>query len=261
MITAASNSRIKRLAALNQKARLRREEDVFLTEGVRMFREAPEEMIREVYVSERFLERRDCREKLSRTGYEVVADALFPKISDTCAPQGILCVLKQFHYARKDMTAGFAPLFLILENIQDPGNLGTMLRTAEGAGASGVILSADTADIYNPKVIRSTMGSIYRVPFLRTEDLAGEIKALKNLGVRVYAAHLQGTGTYCAPDYRGASAFLIGNEGNGLTEATAALADERIRIPMSGKVESLNAAVSAALLLYEARRQREEKED
>ena len=98
MITAASNSRIKRLVQLNQKSKLRRTEDVFLAEGVKMFLEAPREQLQEVYVSESFLEKCSCREHLGEVGYEVVSDSVFSKISDTCTPQGVLCVLKQFHY-------------------------------------------------------------------------------------------------------------------------------------------------------------------
>ena len=171
MITAASNSRIKRLVQLNQKSKLRRTEDVFLAEGVKMFLEAPREQLQEVYVSESFLEKCSCREHLEEVGYEVVSDSVFSKISDTCTPQGVLCVLKQFHYNIEEMLRDKAPLFLLLENIQDPGNLGTMLRTGEGAGVSGIIMSRDTVDLYNPKVIRSTMGSIYRVPFYYADEL------------------------------------------------------------------------------------------
>ena len=151
MITAASNSRIKRLVQLNQKSKLRRTEDVFLAEGVKMFLEAPREQLQEVYVSESFLEKCSCREHLEEVGYEVVSDSVFSKISDTCTPQGVLCVLKQFHYNIEEMLRDKAPLFLLLENIQDPGNLGTMLRTGEGAGVSGIIMSRDTVDLYNPK--------------------------------------------------------------------------------------------------------------
>ena len=143
MITAASNSRIKRLVQLNQKSKLRRTEDVFLAEGVKMFLEAPREQLQEVYVSESFLEKCSCREHMEEVGYEVVSDSVFSKISDTCTPQGVLCVLKQFHYNIEEMLRDKAPLFLLLENIQDPGNLGTMLRTGEGAGVSGIIMSRE----------------------------------------------------------------------------------------------------------------------
>lgn len=257
MITAASNSRIKRLIQLNQKAKARREEDVFVVEGTKMFLEAPAEKLRDVYVSESFLEKCSCRERLEQTGYEVVSDQIFAKISDTCTPQGILCVVEQFHYNMESLLKKENPVFLLLENIQDPGNLGTMLRTGEGAGISGVIMSRDTVDLYNPKVIRSTMGSIYRMPFLYAEDFAGAIGSVRQAGVSVYAAHLKGKTSYIKQDYRRGTAFLIGNEGNGLREETADLADVYIRIPMEGLVESLNAAVAASVLMYEAHRQRE----
>lgn len=256
MITAMSNGRIKRLVQLNQKAKFRRAEDVFVVEGVKMFLEAPPDKRKEVYVSESFLNRCSCREVLEKTGYEVVADSVFEKVSDTCTPQGILCVVEQFHYNMKELLQKENPLLLVLENIQDPGNLGTMLRTGEGAGIDGVIMSRDTADLYNPKVIRSTMGSIYRMPFLVAEDLSAALRQLKEAGIQTYAAHLKGKQWYTEPDYHGGTAFLIGNEGNGLREETAKLADTYIKIPMEGEVESLNAAVAASILMYEAGRQR-----
>jgi len=143
-----------------------------------------------------------------------------------------------------------------LESIQDPGNLGTMLRTGEGAGISGVIMNQTTVDLFNPKTIRSTMGSIYRVPFYVTKDLKSTIKDLKSQGILVYAAHLKGTLCYDEPDYKMPTAFMIGNEGNGLSDEIAECADTYIKIPMQGKVESLNAAISATLLMYETNRQR-----
>ena len=145
---------------------------------------------------------------------------------------------------------------MILENLQDPGNLGTILRTAEGAGVDAVLLSRGCVDIYNPKTIRSTMGSVYRLPFAYTDDLTGMLSLLKERRIHIYAAHLKGRRYYDEEDYRHSCAFLIGNEGNGLSEHISACADTLIRIPMAGQVESLNAAVSASILAYEAFRQR-----
>lgn len=177
-------------------------------------------------------------------------------MSDTAAPQGILCVMRQKKYALADLLAAKNPLLMILEDIQDPGNLGTILRTGEGAGIGGVIMSRETADIYNPKTIRSTMGSIYRVPFVYVSSLEETSVQLKAAGIRLFAAHLKGKSWYDGEDYRKGSAFLIGNEGNGLREETAALADTYIKIPMEGRVESLNAAMASGILMYEAARQR-----
>lgn len=254
MITSTDNKHIKNIISLIQKAKTRKEQDAFVIEGVKLFEEAPESEILEVYVSEDLTYHSP---KLDRIPKEVVKEEVFRKCTDTLTPQGILCVVQKKHYSLDTIKAQeSAPLFLVLETIQDPGNLGTIMRTAEGAGVTAVIMSSDTVDIYNPKTVRSTMGSIFRQPFLYTDDLKGTIGRLKASGVHCYAAHLNGKGSCYDEDYKGATAFFIGNEGNGLTDETAALADTYIKIPMGGKLESLNAAVSAAILSYEARRQR-----
>ncbi len=218
--------------------------------------EAPEDQLVQLYVSESFLSDPAAEALLDHRRYEVVSDALFRNLSDTKTPQGILGIVKMPRYDFSDLLHGSRTHLLVLEGIQDPGNLGTMIRTGECAGITGVILNRTTVDLFSPKTIRSTMGSIYRMPFFVAEDLAGTIGELKKQGITVYAAHLKGTLSYDEPSYLTGSAFLIGNEGNGLTEETARLADVRIRIPMEGNAESLNAAVSAALLMYEAARQR-----
>lgn len=210
-------------------------------------------------------------------GFEVVRDDIFRKMSDTQTPQGILCVVKRMDETFEDLiketqrreqekeyqekenqieTEYSNGLYLILEDIQDPGNFGTMIRAGEGAGVSGIIMSDKTVDVYNPKTIRATMGSIYRVPFCYVSDLHRCIKDLQECDVKVYAAHLKGEEAYDLQNYCRSVAFLIGNEGNGLKDETAELADAYIKIPMLGKVESLNAAIAATLLVYEAARQR-----
>ena len=255
MITSVSNSRVKRIVSLNQKAKDRRREDCYVVEGIKMFLEAPVEEIEEVYVSEDF-DLSVCREKLAALPWEQVTAEVFRKMSDTAAPQGILCVMRRKHYGLEQLLSSPAPLLMLLEDLQDPGNLGTILRTGEGAGIDGVILSRESADIYNPKTIRSTMGSIYRVPFVYAEDFGAAIEELKRRGILLYAAHLRGQVWYDEPDYRGASAFLIGNEGNGLKPETADRADVCMKIPMQGQVESLNAAMASGILMYESFRQR-----
>jgi len=262
MITSVGNARMKAVVQLRQRAGARRKADAFVAEGVKLFLEAPIERIREVYLSESFscsdrkLDRA-VADKLRKVAHESVSGEVFKRISDTCCPQGILCVMKAHHYRFSDMlgTAG-APLLLLLEDIQDPGNVGTMLRAGEGAGVSGVIFSKGTADVYNPKTVRATMGSIFRVPFLVAESMTEAIEAVQKRGIQVFAGRLGEGQLYDTCDYRGGSAFLIGNEGNGLKEETAARADCFIKIPMLGAVESLNAAAAGIILLYEAARQR-----
>lgn len=257
-ITSASNARVKRLAALCKKAKLRREEQVFLIEGERLFTDTPAAFLKEVYVTEEFLaERLGGRVPENCT---ILTPEIMRKVSDTETPQGVLCVVKMPHYERKDLLGAAqdsAPLLLVLENIQDPGNLGTMMRTAEAAGVTGVLMSRDTVDLFNPKTVRATMSAIFRVPFLYTDDLIGEMRILRELyGVQSFAAHLKASRPYDEVSYTGPCAFLIGNEGNGLTDAAADAADGRIHIPMKGQIESLNAAMAAGILLFEAARQR-----
>lgn len=256
MITATSNKRIKWLVSLSEKAKERKKEQVFLVEGSKMFEEADEKYIREVYVSESYIAKNGISDKLKKTGYETVSDEVFKKISDTKAPQGILCVMNQYKYTLDDLLKKENPVLVLLEDIQDPGNLGTILRTGEGAGIDGVIMTRDTVDIYNPKTIRATMGSVYRMPFLYVDSLGETVEKLQKKGILVYAAHLKGEAYYDNFDFKKGCAFLIGNEGNGLKKETADLADFYLKIPMEGKVESLNAAIATSLLMYETYRQR-----
>ena len=255
MITSTSNQQVKNLLQLRKKSKVRREQGVFVVEGVKMFREAPADWIVKTYVSQEFLKKEEASILKGRE-YEIVENRIFKTMSDTMTPQGILAVVRQPVSTLKKLLGEQNPFFMVLENIQDPGNLGTILRTAEGAGVTGILMSRDTVDIFNPKTIRSTMGSVYRVPFLYLENICGTVRELKSKGIHTYAAHLKGTGSYDEQDYTKGTAFLIGNEGNGLTDELANLSDTYIRIPMYGKVESLNAAVASAVLMYEAQRQR-----
>lgn len=259
MITSISNAQIKQVCAYVQKAKERRKDGIFVVEGPKMFEEAPVEWIYKVYATEAFCNRHSEDElyaKLLKTGCELVSEEVFAKMSDTKTPQGVLCLVKSPQYSLKDLLRQSRGVFVVLEDLQDPGNLGTIIRTGEGAGISGVIMTKDTVDIFNPKTIRATMGSVYRVPFVYVQDIAEAVSELKKAGMSVYAAHLKGEAYYDSFDYTKGSAFLIGNEGNGLKETTADLADTYVRIPMAGRVESLNAAIATSLFMYEAARQR-----
>jgi len=267
-----TNAKIKEIRKLNEKTKARREAGLFVIEGPKMFMEAPLEWVKEVYVTREFLDRVDresaadadtagsslrISEMIGWLETEVITPEQMTKISDTQTPQGILCVMEAPSYELDDILSHKGrsngdnrKLVMVLEDIQDPGNLGTIFRTAEGAGASGIILSEGCVDIYNPKTVRATMGSLYRMPFIYSHELSETIGKLKSAGLTVYAAHLKGECSYDEIDYSD-SAFLIGNEGNGLKDETAALADTYIRIPMEGSLESLNASVAASVLMYE----------
>ena len=221
-----------------------------------MFTELPKDRIEKIYVSESFLN--ENKKLMNGYEYETVADNVFAQMSDTKTPQGVMALVKMLQYDISDIVRGDMPVVVMLENIQDPGNLGTIMRTAEGAGATGIIMSKDTVDIYNPKTIRSTMGALFRMPFIYVEDILEAADELKKQNIALLAAHLFGDKNYYSENLKRPMALMIGNEGNGLTKALTDKADVLVKIPMEGQVESLNAAVSTAIILYEAYRQRAE---
>lgn len=261
MIESGANGKYKKIQKLMKHARTRRQEQVFVVEGWKMVKEAlTRRMVRRLYCSQQ--EESVCVEMLQTSGnqeipVEVMRDTLFRQLSDTVTPQGILGIVQMPVYSREEILSSPEAKLLFLENIQDPGNLGTMFRTAEGAGMSGVVLSGGCVDLFNPKVVRSTMGALFRVPYYICGDMAEEMRLLQKRRFHFYAAHLQGTKNFTEESYEGCVGILIGNEANGLSDQAAQQADIQIKIPMEGELESLNAAVSAALLMYEVHRNRE----
>ena len=253
MITSTSNLQIKQIVAVLKKGKERKSQKAFVIEGRKMFEEICEqkERVRKAYFSESYWKETYEKGNQPVVPYEIVADSVFDAMAETVTPQGVLAIVEMPEYSLEQMIEKAGTL-LLLEDLQDPGNLGTMLRTAEAAGVAGVILSKKSVDVYNPKVIRSTMGAVYRVPFLYVEDFKGLLCNLKEQKVRLLAAHLQGTKSFDKADYRGKVGILIGNEANGLSDEVSDLAEEKVIIPMAGNVESLNAAVAGALLMYEA---------
>lgn len=263
MIASTKNEQVKYVQNLVKKGKARREEDKYVVEGLRICRELDPEEICGLYVTDSFLNEfgTEGMGQLSRCHYQVVSDSVMKAMADTQTPQGILAVVRQKHYRLEEILSGNPACLMILETIQDPGNLGTILRAGEGAGVTGIIMDKNTVDIYNPKVIRSTMGSVFRMPFVYAEDFHGTLRKVKGEGIRLFAAHLEGKQAYDQEDFTKDCGFMIGNEANGLKDETAAFADAYIRIPMLGKVESLNAAVAASVLMFEAARQRRNQEN
>lgn len=257
MITSVSNGKIKTIQNLRKKSKYRKEEKLFIIEGTRLFQETPRHLLKEVYVSENA--ENVLKNQLIDIKYEVVSDNIFTSISDTTTPQGILAVVKQPNYSLEDILAKENPLLLILEDLQDPGNLGTIMRTAEGAGVTGILMTKGCVDIYNPKVVRSTMGSIYRIPFIYLEDQEEFVRIfrqLKEKNIITYGAALMESKDYDQYCYDTGTAFVIGNEGKGLSETALSSCEKYVKIPMCGQLESLNAAVASSILMYEAFRQR-----
>ena len=259
MITNSSNVQIKNIGKLQKNARTRKEQNAFVIEGKKLFEEARQYgKVQRAYVTESYLENlsQPADTYFGEIPYELVDEKVLRDAADTMTPQGILAIAEKPSYTLADMLAGEYAHLLILEDLRDPGNLGTIIRTAEGAGMSGVIMSKETVDLFNPKVVRSTMGSIFRVPFLYVEDLQGTVSDLQDRGVVVVATDLQGKNSYQEEQYPQQTAMVIGNEAKGISEAMRKKADVRIRIPMCGNLESLNASVAAGIMMYELYRQR-----
>ena len=276
IISSKDNKKIKYIRGLMEKGSIRKKNRQFVVEGIKLVDEAlkygdvSEIVITESLYAEIVSGDLSDNALLAENGKNVikyvensrstivVLDAVFNSVSETITPQGVLAVvgmpcyrLLDEDYLDKIYSKTGKIKLLILEDTSDPGNLGTIMRTAEAAGVTGVIMTKGTVDIFNPKVVRSTMGSIFRLPFAYVEDLKEVIKELKKSGISFYAAHLKGEKSYKAIQYSDRSAILIGNEAKGLSDEVADLADIYVIIPMQGKVESLNAAVAAALMMYE----------
>lgn len=272
MISSTSSRQMKYVAKLQKKGRFREEEQAFVVEGKKLVYEALlYGRARKLYVTEAFLEKHE-NDRLTLNGtdekpvftladWELVEERVLHGVSDTSAPQGILAVASLpiyslEHMVDKKQKEGKPPYFILLENLRDPGNLGTIMRTAEGSGADGVILNRESVDLFHPKTVRATMGSIFRTPYFYAEDFLHTLGWLKSLGIRLYAAHLLGTKNYDEQDFREGCGILIGNEAKGLSKEAADLCDAYVKIPMEGRLESLNASAAAAILMYEAYRQR-----
>ena len=258
MISSSGNIQIKEIIKLQKSAKHRRKEETFVIEGRKMFEEAKElQLIKKAYVSEAYY--RETTEEnpdyFKEVPYEIISENVLKEISDTVTPQGIIAKVKMPKYELESFFQGEKIKLLFLENLQDPGNLGTIMRTAEGAGMTGLILSKGSVDFYNPKTVRSTMGSLFRVPFVYVDNFAQTLQQAKEQGITLYAAHLQGKKDYDKEQWNKKSGILIGNEANGLSTQAAELADVKIKIPMCGKLESLNASVAAGILMYELLRQ------
>lgn len=259
MISNSSNVQIKNLIKLQEKARTRKEQNAFVVEGKKMFQEAKSlGIVKKAYATMAYVEAQGVSEEEYFAGvdYELVEDKVMKEAADTMTPQGILAIVEKPSYCMEDMIAGEYANLVLLEDLRDPGNLGTIVRTAEGAGIHGIIMSKETVDLFNPKVVRSTMGSIFRVPFLYVEDFKKAVEDLQKSGVSVVATDLQGKNAYDGETYEKKTAIVIGNEAKGISQQMREQADVLVRIPMEGKLESLNASVAAGIMMYELYRQR-----
>lgn len=261
MITSRQNPRIKLYRAL-AKRKYRDREGKFVLDGVRQLTGALESGLRlhEVFWCDALLVSGPGRALLDQldpgTAQHEVSEHVFRALSDRAEPQGIAAIAERRRQRLADLSMSADGVVLALEDIRDPGNLGTIVRAADAAGADGVVVLGHSTDPYDPKVVRATMGSIFHVSVAEAGDAAEFIGWAQEHGVRTYAASTRGTQTHFETDFTGRTAFLLGNEARGLSAEALDSADAIIKIPMLGRSESLNAAMAASILLYEVMRQR-----
>ena len=242
-LTSLKNTKVLAWRSLKTK-KGRLEQNAFLVEGARMVREALQSSFQ-------------VKAVLLRDGYPaddplprdvpvyVLPDHVFSAVCDTVTPQGIAAVLSL------ETAEIRGSRLLALDGVQDPGNVGTMIRTADAAGFDGVLLSADSADLFSPKVLRATMGSIFRLGFSFPESLPDALLELRKEGFSVLSSQLDGEPFFERRNVSSRFVLVVGNEGNGISEAVKAVATHRLRLPMYGGTESLNASVAAGIMMYD----------
>lgn len=251
LITSKDNSKIKEIKKLKEK---KYRKTAFIVEGIKMLKEAISEkaeidtiIIREDTELDFKLDS-ELEKKVIR-----VTKNVFETISDVVSPQGVLVVINKKIDDNK--ISKHADYILALDGIQDPGNLGTIIRTADSANIKQILVSKDTVDSYSPKVVRSTMGAIYRVKIIECEDLAKTLKSLQTTGFEIVTTDLHTDKSIYDMNYN-KKIVVIGNEANGVTPEIRELSNYRVKIPMLGKTESLNAAVATGIMIYEYVRQK-----
>lgn len=259
-ITSKENELIKHIKKLKDKKE-RDASQEYVVEGIKLIAEALQEKanIKQIVLCD------DCEKTESipkELMYEIakqeciyVTEKIFEYISQVSTPQGILAVIEKNNQQTEiDYTED---IIVALDDVQDPGNLGTILRTVDSIGITQILVSKGTADAYNPKVVRSTMGAIFRIKIIECEDLEKTLKEIKKHKFKIVVSSLQTENTIYDIDYK-KKVIIIGNEANGVEENIQKIADEKIKIPMLGKTESLNASVATGIILYEYVRQKRE---
>lgn len=257
MLENPRSPRVRAVAKLTKRS-ARQETGLFLLEGPQAAREAlafrPDTLV-EVFATPSAMERhQDIRDGAEDAGVEIVltTEAVLDAMADTVTPQGIVAVARQSPSALRDVFAASPTLIAICEEVRDPGNLGTIIRAADAAGADAVILTGRTVDPYNPKVVRATTGSLFHVPVAVGADLAEVVERARAVGLRVVAADVGGANFLASRDLLSEpTAWLFGNEARGLEEDALAQADLALRLPIYGRAESLNLATAASVCLYE----------
>ncbi|QEY34238.1 RNA methyltransferase [Caproiciproducens galactitolivorans] len=260
-ITSRKNEIIKQAARLCTSAEIRREHGLYLVEGARLCRDAAQSGVKietlfyTAQAEEKYKEYIASAADSAQTVYEV-APHVAALLSETKTPQGVFCVCKMNRAVREVRTIPVGRHYLALENLQDPANLGAILRTAEALGIGGVILGGSCCDIYSPKALRASMGAVFRLPFFLAPDMLCAIKLLRDMNFACFAAVPDAAAqpVTAVNFHNHPTVLIVGNEGNGLAKETIQACSGRVTIPMLGRAESLNASASAAILMWEMMR-------
>lgn len=256
LIQSKDNTIVKEVRKLKEK-KYRNEKAQFLVEGFRFVEEALKSKfdVPLVLISEKaeeklqeFQNKNSLNDKLK---LYMVKESIFNTLCNTETPQGILAVVNK-KPINMEADKGF---YILVDRLQDPGNLGTIIRSAHAAGASGVIMTKGTVDVYNDKTLRSTMGSVFNIAIIEDEDLM-VLNRLRNEGFKLIVSSLEDSKCFYETDLTGNFIIAVGNEGNGISDEIYSMADLRVKIPMPGNAESLNAAAAASIMIFEAVRQR-----
>ena len=251
IITSKDNEIIKNIKKLKEKKyRL----DSYIVEGIKMVKEAISENqeIALIAIREDFKIDFDTK----KIKIVTISNKIFNDISDVKTPQGILAVIKKNQNNQIETNSDY---ILALDSLQDPGNMGTIIRTADSANINQIIINKTTVDPYSPKVIRSTMGAIYRTNIIEVEDLKATLKEMKLKGFQIITTDLKATQSIYDINYNNKTVVVIGNEANGVRQEILQTADKKVIIPMLGKTESLNASIAASIMIYEYVRQKIQK--
>lgn len=263
-ITSAQNPKIKLLLELQEKSKTRRKEGLFVVEGRRELLHCIESgyEVHTLFICRDILGETDLNEisyalktQKDQAGLFEIPPQLYDKVAYRGGTEGVIAELKCKEHGLTDLTVKENPLVVVLESVEKPGNLGAVLRSADAAGVDAVIVCDPLTDMYNPNLIRSSIGAIFTVPVAAASS-EETIKWLKEKGIKIYTAQLQDSEWYYDTDMKGGTAVVMGTEATGLTDAWRKAADAHIKIPMLGRLDSLNVSVSAAILMYEAVRQR-----
>lgn len=260
-ITSSKNPLIKEIKSLYRK-KDRMKNKSFIIEGIKIVEEVIDNnySIKNIIYTDQLFKTKDGEDFYQKIksleNIVYVPDNIFKEISDTENPQGILGIAMYEYNSVEEISKIETPFLLFLDGIQDPGNMGTIIRTADAFNVDGVIITEGCVDPYNPKVVRATMGSIFRVPLYYTSKAMEDLMELKKENIKIYSTSLDGSIPIYDADFKEGFILSIGNESKGVSEETFSLSDKLIKIPMPGMAESLNAGVAASIIMYEAMKQR-----